>query len=146
MKWNWGTKLMLVFGLFIAAMAGLVVMSMRQKIQMVAKDYYKEELKYQQVINATVLANQLSTTVEIIKQDDFIILQLPAEMKGELIKGTILFYYPADAAKDRELPLQINNNAQQLIPLSLFLPGKYTVKIDWIHKDKQYYSEQVLSL
>jgi hypothetical protein len=146
MKWNWGTKLILVFGFFIAAMTALVIMSMRQKIQMVAKDYYNDELKYQQVINATELANQLSTPVELIKQDGYIILQLPAEMKGEVIKGTILFYYPADAVKDRELPLQTNTDAQQLVPLSLFLPGNYTVKIAWIHKDKQYYAEQSLSL
>jgi hypothetical protein len=146
MKWNWGTKLILVFGFFIAAMAGLVVMSMRQKIQMVAKDYYKDELKYQQVINATVLANQLSTTVEIIKQDGYMLVQLPAEMKGELIKGTLLFYCASDAAKDRELLLQTNTSAQQFIPLSLFLPGNYTLKIAWMHKDKQYYTEQSLSL
>lgn len=146
MKWNWGTKLILVFGFFVAAMAALVVMSMRQKIQMVAKDYYKDELKYQQIINATTLANQLSTTVELTKQDGFMMLQLPDEMKGEEIKGVLLFYNQADAAKDRELPLETNTRAQQLIPVSLFLPGNYTLKITWTHRGKQYYAEQSLSL
>ena len=44
MKWNWGTKLILVFSLFVAGMITLVVMSMKQKVQLVAKDYYKEQI------------------------------------------------------------------------------------------------------
>jgi hypothetical protein len=146
MKWNWGTKLILVFGFFVVAMTVLVVMSMKQKIQLVAKDYYRDELRYQQVIDAASLANKLSTKVEIIKQGSFIRIQLPQEMAGTAVQGEILFYYISDAAKDRHLQLQTNAAAAQLIPLDKLLPGSYTVKINWTHNNLQYYTEQSLIL
>jgi hypothetical protein len=146
MKWNWGTKLMLVFGCFVAAMIALIVMSMKQKVQLVAKDYYKDELRYQQVINATSSANALSTKVTVRKQSGFIIIQLPQEMAGEKVNGTIHFYCAAEAAKDKELQLHINDAAQQQISLQQFLTGNYIIKIEWTHNGKQYYTEQPLTI
>jgi hypothetical protein len=142
MKWNWGTKLILVFSCFIAAMIMLVVMSMKQKVQLVAKDYYKDELRYQQVIHATSLANALSAKVTIKKQGGFVIVQLPPEMAGKQITGTIFFYCPANDNKDRKLQLQTNELAQQQISLQQLLTGSYIVKIEWTHKGQQYYTEQ----
>ncbi len=144
MIWNWGTKIILVFGLFVTAMITLVVMSMKQKVEMVTKDYYKDELRYQQVINASSLANALSTKVEIKQQDGFLLVQLPQEMAGAAVTGNLLFYCAADAAKDRQVQLQTNITAQQQISLHNFLPGNYIVKIQWTHHNMQYYTEQPL--
>ena len=146
MKWNWGAKLILVFGIFVVAMTALVVMSMKQKIQLVTKDYYRDELRYQQVIDAASLANKLSAQIEITKLDSFIRIQLPQEMAGTSVQGEILFYYISDAAKDRHWQLQTNTAAQQLIPLDKLLPGNYAVKINWTHNNLQYYTEQSLIL
>lgn len=146
MKWNWGTKLILVFGFFVAAMTALVIMSMKQKIQLVAKDYYRDELRYQQVIDAASLANKLSAKVKITKTDSFILVQLPQEMAGTAVEGEIVFYCISEAAKDRQLHLKTNMDARQLIPLNKLLPGSYAVKIKWLHNNLHYYTEQSLFL
>ncbi len=146
MKWNWGTKLILVFSFFALAMILLVVMSMRQKVQMVAEDYYKDELRYQQVIDATALANTLSAKVEITKQHDKIMLQFPHEMNGAVLNGRLLFYCAAESAKDQTIKLETDILGKQLIAADKFRPGNYIVKIEWKYKDKQYYTEQPLSL
>ena len=146
MKWNWGTKLMLVFSFFASAMILLVIMSMRQKVQMVAKDYYKDELRYQQVIDATSLANTLSAKVEITKEDGFIIVQVPHEMNGVVINGKLLFYCASESAKDQQIKLQTDVSGKQAISSSQFKPGNYTVKIEWQFNGKQYYAERPLTL
>jgi len=146
MKWNWGTKLMLVFSFFASAMILLVIMSMRQKVQMVAKDYYKDELRYQQVIDASNLANGLTEKVRVIKQDSFITIQLPHEMKGRKITGKLLFYCASESAKDKVVVMQTDVSGKQEVPASKFSEGNYTVKIEWECDGKQYYAEQFITL
>jgi hypothetical protein len=144
MKWNWGTKLMMVFGIFVLGMVWLVVMSMRQKVDLVAKNYYQDELRYQEVLNATNLANGLSAAVKVTKEAGFVTVQLPQEMAGGPVQGKIFFYCPSDAKNDRHIPLSIDGKGLQVVGLQQLVPGKYLVKIAWEFNKQQYYAEQTL--
>jgi hypothetical protein len=146
MKWNWGTKLILVFSIFVVGMVWLVVMSMRQKVDLVAKNYYQDELRYQEVLNATTLANGLSAAVRVTKETDFVTIQLPQEIAVGPVQGNIFFYCPSDAKKDRHIPLTINGKGLQAVALRQLAPGKYTVKIAWEFNKQKYYAEQTLIL
>lgn len=146
MKWNWGTKVMLVFSFFASAMILLVIISMRQKIQMVAKDYYKDELRYQQVIDATSLANKLSEKIKVFKEGSSLIIQLPNEMYNKSIQGKILFYCASESANDQQIKMEPDTSGKQSIPISQFKPGNYTIKIEWQKGGKDYYAEQFITL
>jgi hypothetical protein len=146
MKWNWGTKLMMVFGIFVLGMVSLVVMSMRQKVELVAKNYYQDELRYQEVLNATALANGLSAAVKVTKEAGFVTVQLPQEMAAGPVQGKIFFYCPSDAKKDRHIPLSIDGKGLQAVGLQQLVPGKYLVKIAWEFNKQQYYAEQTLTI
>jgi hypothetical protein len=144
MKWNWGTKLIMVFSIFVLGMVSLVVMSMRQKVDLVAQNYYQDELRYQEVLNATTLANGLSAAVKVTKETDFVNIQLPQEMIGATVQGNIFFYCPSDAKKDRHIALSIDGKGLQTVALRQLIPGKYTVKITWEFNQQKYYAEQTL--
>lgn len=146
MKWNWGTKLIMVFSVFVLGMVALVVMSMRQKVDLVAKDYYKDELRYQEVLNATSLANGLSAAIKVAKEPNAVSIQLPQEMASTAVQGNIFFYCPADAKKDRHIPLAVDGKGQQSVGLPQLMPGKYIIKITWEFNKKQYYAEQALTI
>jgi hypothetical protein len=51
MKLSWGYKIMFVYIAFVAGMGFLVFKASSQKFDLVTKDYYDQELKYQQVID-----------------------------------------------------------------------------------------------
>jgi hypothetical protein len=146
MKWNWGTKLIMVFSIFVLGMVALVVMSMRQKVDLVAKDYYKDELRYQEVLNATNLANGLSAAVKVTKEANAISIQLPQEMSSAAVKGNVFFYCPSDATKDQHIPLVVDSKGLQWVDLPKLKPGKYIIKISWEFDKKQYYAEQTLTI
>ena len=59
MKFNWGYKILLVYGLFVIGIMFLVFKSTQQKYDLVQKDYYADELKYQNVIDASQKAKDL---------------------------------------------------------------------------------------
>ena len=143
---TWGTKLLIVFAVFAGNISYMVYRCTNVDPGLVSNEYYKDELAYQKVIDGTNLANALTGTVSIKKENDHIILQLPLEMKKLSIKGTVLFYCPGNGKADRQLILQVNDDGGQIIDASQFMHGKYVVKITWDAESKHYYHEQPITI
>jgi len=143
---NWGQKLILVFVVFASGMSYLAYRCMKINTDLVTKEYYKDELRYQDVIDGTKMANSLSSKIQIEQQNEMIEVQLPTEMKNEKVSGNIWFYCASDAKKDRHISLDVDANASQLISKKIFLRGTYTVKFTWNSNNKHYYSEQPFTI
>ena len=143
---NWGNRLVLVFLVFGAGMGYLVYRSMNTDYELVESDYYKQELRYQHVIDEHKSANALSAAVKIEKKEGALLLQFPEEMKNKSLTGELYFYCVYDSKKDKRVSLQSDSNGVQTIPAGTILPGSYTVKIKWSNGEKSYYSEQNLSV
>ena len=143
---NWGNKLLVTFVVFACGIFYLVYRAMHIETALVSKEYYKDELKYQQVIDGTNSANALSAKVQITQQDEHINVQLPVEMRSEKVSGIIWFYCASDAKKDKQVAIELNSEAAQQIDKKLFLPGNYTVKVDWDNRNKHYHSEEPLTI
>ncbi|WP_431209536.1 FixH family protein [Puia sp. P3] len=83
----------------------LVYRCMKTPVDLVSSDYYKDELIYQQVIDAIKRANSLSGGVVVREGRGMISLELPAEMQGVPVQGTVSFYCPSDVSRDRRIAL-----------------------------------------
>ena len=121
----------------------LVYRSVSTNYDLVEKEYYKSELRYQQVIDGTNRANQLSASVKIEQTDAGITLELPQEMKHKEISGDILFYCAYDKKKDKKFSLQPDYNGMQVFQSTAISPGNYTVKINWNDEGKNYFAEKI---
>jgi nitrogen fixation protein FixH len=139
---NWGYKLMFVFIAFAIFMGTLVYKCMRSPALLVSTNYYKDELKYQQVIDGSEKANTLSSAIKVNIQNDTVVLQLPAEMKRHSTKGEIWFYCVANGHNDRKARLCTNEDGRQQFALSMFNTGRYIAKVDWEADGTKYYSEK----
>lgn len=139
---NWGNKLLLVFAVFGGMISYMVYRCMETPVDLVNKEYYKDELVYQQVIDGTRKANALSGKVKLQQETATISLQFPVEMKSGEVRGTVSFYCPSDKAKDRQLPLRVDAGARQEMATRYFSPGHYTVKISWENKGVTYFTEE----
>lgn len=143
---NWGNKLLLTFIVFAGGMFFLVYRSLHTSYELVEKDYYKSELRYQQVIDGTNRANQLSTAVNIKQVENGIILEFPEEMKNKNITGDVLFYCAYDEKKDKKFSIELNTDGTQLFQPSAIQPGNYIVKINWSDEGKTYFAEKKLTI
>ncbi len=146
MTLNWGHKLTIVFIAFAAFIFFLIYKTTQSHFDLVSKDYYKDELAYQQVIDGTNLANKLSSGIQVQQQNDQISIQFPQEMKQKKAEGTIFFYCSADSGKDKKINIQLSEEAVQIIPAKDILPGKYVLKINWKTDNQNYYNEQPVSI
>ena len=143
---NWGNKLLLTFLVFAGGMGFLVYRSVKTNYELVEKDYYKNEIVYQQVIDGTNRANQLSSQVTIKQNETGITLSFPEEMRNKDVTGVAWFYCSYDQKKDRTISLQLNGDAMQQIPLTALSPGNYTVKIEWGCGGRHYFTEKYFTV
>jgi hypothetical protein len=137
---------MLGFAVFAGMIVYLVFQCMHTRYDLVSKEYYKDELQYQQVIDGTNRANRLHSKATVTQQEHNIVIQLPGEMKRGAVTGKVWFYCADNAQKDQQLPLQVNSDATQTISSSRFVPGNYTVKISWQQNGAGYYTEVPLTI
>jgi FixH len=143
---NWGNKLLITFLVFGAGISYLVYRSMHTDFELVEKDYYKSELRYQDVIDGSNRANALSSAVKLEQTGKGILLQLPDEMKDQAISGTILFYCAYNSAQDKNFMLNVNSNGSQVFEKGQIAAGNYTVKINWNTNGKSYYTEKTITI
>jgi hypothetical protein len=142
---NWGYKILFVYLAFVAGIVVMVFKSSTQKIDLVTKDYYAQELQYQQRIDALNRAGQLSAPVRYKNQPGKVSIQLPAEFIGVAVEGKIALYCPSNNQKDT---LQIFNSTDG--KASIAVPaggsGHFVLQVNWQAAEKTYYFEEKLFL
>jgi hypothetical protein len=143
MKFNWGHKILLVYALFIVGIMLLVYKSTQQKFELVQKDYYADELKYQNVIDASQKAKDLGGELKIVRNGGNLIVVLPDGFKHALVKGAAHLYYAADSKRDISKSFETNNGEFNITLFSIN-SGAYTLKLDVEMDGAQYYYEQKL--
>ena len=143
---NWGNRLLLVFVVFAFGISFLVYRCMKIPVDLVSNDYYKDELAYQQVIDAVKRTNSLSAGVVLRKEGRSISLQLPPEMRNVAVAGTVSFYCPSDMARDRRMELATDAAAHQEIDLGGIAPGHYSVRVRWTSGGVLYFNEQTINI
>ncbi len=143
MKLSWGYKIMFVYILFVAGMGFLVFKASSQNFDLVTKDYYEQELKYQDIIDQSANAAKLSAPLVVERSSGQLTINFPAEMKGKQKSIDFYLYYPADAKRDfRKLADVRENEFTQ--PLPETMSGNYELKLLWEVDGIKYYFEKKL--
>ena len=126
-------------------MSTLVYMCSKQRFDLVSKDYYIDELRYQDRIDGTNNAAKLSE-LQVKQNEENVVISFPKEMNGLAVDGQAWFYCPADAKKDQKIALAIDADGRQFISKSKFVKAKYLLKLNWKAGSEQYYSEKKLEI
>lgn len=143
---NWGNKLVVVFILFAILMATLVYKAVNTKFELVSKDYYKDELRYQDRIDGRNNA-ALIGKVAVTQDAEALTIGLPEEMKGIKVEGEAWFYCKTDAVRDRKIALSVDTSGKQLILKNQLAKGTtYELKLNWQAGDQKYYTEQIVNV
>ena len=143
MKLSWGYKIMFVYIAFVAGMGFLAFKASSQKFDLVTKDYYDQELKYQQVIDQAANSSKLSAPVTIERNEGELRISFPDEMKNKKKLVDFYLYYAADAKKDFRKSFELNENELvQALPVGM--KGMYELKLSWEAEGVKYYFEKKL--
>ncbi len=140
-KWNWGTGLVVGIVLFMSFILIMVYNMVQVDFDLVEDDYYPQAIVYQNKIEKRQAAEALSKPVLIQQTKDSVRVAFQDFFNPMELKANIWFYRPSLEDKDIQLTVEPSNSRIVRLPKSNFIPGHYTVKIDYQHLGVSYYQE-----
>lgn len=139
---NWGRSLLLVFIVFAASMGYLVYRASGTHFDLVSKDYYKDELHYQEKIDGFRNAAALEAVQISVDSSGMLQIRFPDQMRGKEVEGELWLYCKTDAAKDLRVPLSADTSRIRMVTVSGKPAGTYLAKLHWVALQVPYEYEQ----
>lgn len=140
-KLNWGFGIVLAFVGFISFIMYFVIsMSSNNKYShdLVASDYYNQELNYQKKIDATKNAKKLKEDIKIERVKEGVKIIFPKQFNTELIKGKVFLYRPSNKQLDFEMPIAVSDSSYLLMPDKRLLDGRWNIIVDLTYNGQSY--------
>lgn len=146
MRISWGIKITVLYLGFVALVIALVSMAMRQNVDLVSKDYYEQELKFQDKINKSNRSQALKEPLTWEVKQGALLLKFPEQFQGQKISGSIYFFRPSDAAMDKIISLPGDTNLSVNIATDKLNRGLYKIQISWEVNNEEYYNEGIIQI
>lgn len=144
-RFGWGWKIGVLYASFVTLILTLVIMSSKQKFDLVSTDYYKDEIAYQGVLDASKNQAGLSGSLVIRANEKAVSITFPADFAGQDISGKVEFYSPVNKEWDRSAPIALKQNTMT-IDRSALRRTAYTMKLSYAVGGRQYYQESNINL
>lgn len=139
---NWGTGIVIAFAIFMGGTISTAVYLMNQDVNLVADDYYNQEIKYQQQIDRIERTKKLDEESIIVFNGTTINVTIPESLISRDLTGEIYFYRPSDEKSDIKIPLYTDSLGVQVIPVSSLEKGLWSVKVNWLTGEMEYFVEE----
>jgi hypothetical protein len=146
-KFNWATGLIIAMILFIGFIMTMVVTMMNSSHDhdLVTEDYYKKELKYQEIIDQKERVHQLKDPIDIKLDKEGVLITYPAGLRNKLKKGNIAFYRPSKKALDFDIPVNTNSGVQR-ISKDMLPAGKWEMTLSFEIENEKYLMQKNFKL
>lgn len=129
-------------GLFMGFILTMVVIMMRQKIDLVEEDYYKKELNYEKQLTAQKVYASAKEKIGLETEKDSLFLYFPSTFQTEDV--TISLKRPDDKSLDFVLTAKPLNRI--VLPTAKFTKGVFTCTINGKIKDQPYEMSQQVTI
>ncbi len=141
---NWGKWIVVAFVLFAGFIGTLVTVCMREDISLVSRNYYQEELRYQDQIARINNTEQLRDKPAIKAGNG--VLEISYGAFASLENGKLTLFRPSNGKLDQQYDVPAVNASVQRIDVSNLPGGRYKAKLSWSSEGKEYYMENDITL
>ncbi len=140
---NWGKWIAVSFVAFAAFIGTLVTVCVRQDVNLESKEYYKEELAYQQQLerkkNASALVHKPSFSVEANRT-----LKVSFELFDAVDEGELILFSPSNPKQDVKFRIGDKKSNEQIFDLSNMNGGHYKARMKWTMAGKEFFVEDTI--
>jgi len=140
-KISWGTGIVIAFVIFMVGTLSTAVYLMNQDVNLVADDYYDQEINYQQHIDRMERTSQLEEKQIIYFDGSTVKIIIPKVLVKKELSGEIYFYRPSDSNSDIKITFIPDTSGIQVIPVERLEKGYWRIKVSWLSNGKEYFSE-----
>lgn len=141
---NWGTKIVLSFVGFALIMLTMVMISVNEDVNLVAEDYYTQEIEYEDQIERMKNTRGLveAPTITHNRDTKTITLAFPKALGPDFLEGEIYMFRPSDSRYDVKANVELNENFEFSIPIENRKKGLWKIKLLWSNGEIEFYDEK----
>ncbi|MDR7370632.1 FixH family protein [Flavobacterium aquidurense] len=146
MKINWGTGIVIAFGLFMSFILYFVFevqSNSKYDNDLVVEEYYKYDSHFQEEMARIQNAHDLQQKPIIAFNKEGVKVSFPASFESDKIKGNVLLYRPSNKKFDFNTKIAVVNS-NLLIPKSKLIKGRWDVSMEWQYEGKKYLTKEVI--
>jgi hypothetical protein len=140
---NWGKWIVVSFVAFATFIGFLVTVCVRQDINLESKEYYKEELAYQQQLDRKQNASELEYKPEF-SIDNNRNLKLTFQFLNRVESGQLILFSPSNPEQDAHFQIQSRGTKEQLFDVSKMNGGHYKARMKWTMDGKEFFVEETI--
>ena len=144
-KMNWGYKIVIVYCLFMAGILTMVYKCTQQNVDLVADNYYDQEVQYQDQYNRMQNSNHPENKLVINAMLGSAEIQFPTAYLNSKVEGNITFFRPDNKALDFCTPIALSSGVQKIQSEKL-TKGYWKVQIYWNANGKPFYQESKIHI
>jgi nitrogen fixation protein FixH len=146
MKWNFGTGIAVVYSIFALSMLAAAIRSTHYNVGLVKKDYYADDLNYQQHFNKIQNEKRSGERLKIEPDTEgtCIILRFPKNQPAPT--GTVTLFRPSKVGIDEMLVIKTDVENGMHVPVKTLMRGAWKIQIDWTANGTAFYREENLTL
>ena len=141
---SWGRGITIAFVSFALFIGALVTVCVRQDISLVSKNYYNEELKYQEQIDKLNNAAALAERPLLLVRDGR--LEVRFSSFAEFEDGELVLMRPSDVRYDAKFTVNAGSDSVRVFDLSGFPTGRYNTSLRWKMNGKEFLSKESINL
>lgn len=145
---NWGTKIAVGYGLFVVLIVGMVILAFQYDVNLVAPDYYAQELEYQTQIDShnNLISLEGKMAFKVAKATKMLEIQFPEGALTPGAEGQMHFFRPSDPGLDFKMDFNGAKGHVLQINTAKMAGGYWRVKMNWESEGKPYFYEQQIQL
>jgi hypothetical protein len=147
MKINWGTGIVIAMIAFMSFILFFVVKMFTEdqyQYDLVVEEYYKQEIGFQEELNAEKNAIELTENVVIEKTETGVMIDFPGNETTSDIDGLVTFYRPSNKNLDFTKPILMEDQ-KMFIPKNEIAAGRWNISVKWDQNGKTYLTRKKIN-
>ena len=142
----WPFGILAAFALFFCGMGTAVYIALTHGENLVSPNYYEQELKFQNQIDAAAHAEKSGASVGVDGAAGKMLVTVPAEQLKQNFSGKISFYRANAPELDREFVFTPGADGTQSFNAAGFAAGLWRVRVSWNAGGEDYFLERKITL
>lgn len=146
MKINWGTGVVIAFGLFMTFILFFVFKvqsNSKYDNELVVEEYYKHDAHFGGEMTRVQNAQDLVQKPLVKNTVEGISITFPEAFLPSNLKGKVSLYRPSNKKLDFEVPISLSSSTL-LIPKKSLVGGRWDINMEWQYDGKQYLTKEVV--
>jgi len=147
MKINWGTGIVIAFGLFITFILYFVFTvqsDSKYDNELVVEEYYKHDAHFGDEMARVQNVADLAQKPTINNVSNGIEITFPKVFDAKNIKGKVSLYRPSNKKLDFEIPISLSDATTLLIPKKSLAGGRWDIKMECQYDGKSYLAKETI--